>query len=134
MGWAESFFCDPPRQPRGVRWWGVAFRSVHLPAAGVILGALAFDVPEGHLRAAIWLVVLSGLALLAQELVKSGTFLYSGAGAGLWLKLGLLGLGHLVLAARFELYVAGTVVASVAAHMPRGCRHALLWHGPPGHR
>jgi hypothetical protein len=92
----------------------------------LVLGGLAFDVPDARLHAAGVVTVASGVGLLAVELARTGVFLYTGAGAASILKLALLGLGFAFPVARFELYLAATLLASVASHMSGRWRHWSL--------
>ena len=101
----------------------LALRSVHIAAMALVLGGLAFGVPYENLRLSIVLTVASGVLLLAVDLAKSGVFLYQGAGVASLLKLALLGLGMAFPVARFELYLAATLVASVGSHMSGPWRH-----------
>jgi hypothetical protein len=94
----------------------------------LVLGGLAFGVPDARLHAAGVVTVASGVGLLAVELAKTGVFLYTGAGVATLLKLALLGIGLWVPAARFELYLAATLVASVGSHMSGRWRHWSLLH------
>ena len=89
-------------------------------------GHLAFGVPDARLHAAGVVTVATGVGLLAGELAKTGIFLYTGAGAASILKLALLGLGLAFPVARFELYLAATLVASVGSHMSGRWRHWSL--------
>ena len=69
-------------------------RGDGLPQALILLlGGLAFDVPDARLHAAGAVTVASGVGLLAVELAKTGVFLYTGAGVASILKLALLALG-----------------------------------------
>jgi len=92
----------------------------------LVLGGLAFDVPEARLHAAGVVTVASGVGLLAVEIARTGVFLYTGAGAASLLKLALLGLGAAFPVARFELYLAATILASVGSHMSGRWRHWSL--------
>lgn len=116
----------PPRDLRRARPAQVALRTVHVAAMAVVLGGLAFDVPAERLHLAGLLTVASGVGLLAVELARTGVFLYTLAGAVTIGKLGLLALGQAFPAARFELYLAATLVASVASHMSWRWRHFSL--------
>jgi hypothetical protein len=92
----------------------------------LVLGGLAFGVPDARLHAAGVVTVASGVGLLAVELARTGVFLYTGAGAASILKLALLGLGFAFPVARFELYLAATLLASVGSHMSGRWRHWSL--------
>ena len=94
----------------------------------VVLGGLAFDVPGPRIHLAGLLTVASGVLLLAVELARSGVYLYTGAGVVSLLKLALIGLGQLFPVARFELYLAATLIASVGAHMSAPWRHYSVLH------
>jgi hypothetical protein len=75
------------------------------------------------------LAVATGVALLAVELARSAVFLYQGAGALVFVKLGLLGLGHLYPAWLYPCYLTAAVVASVGSHMTARWRHYSLIDG-----
>jgi hypothetical protein len=118
----------PPRTFRGARAWQVGARTVHIAAMALVLGGVAWRVPPRDLVAPIALTVLSGVALLAIDLWKSLAFLHQGSGVAAVLKLALLGIGELFPAARFEWYLAATVIASIGSHMPRAWRHYSFLH------
>ena len=116
----------PPRSLRWARPVQVALRTVHVAAMALVLGGLAFDVPDARLHAAGVVTVASGVGLFVVELARTGVFLYTGAGAASILKLALLGLGFAFPVARFELYLAATLLASVGSHMSGRWRHWSL--------
>ncbi len=119
----ELLFPWPPRALRWARPVQVTLRTLHVAAMALVLGGLAFDVPDGRLHAAGVVTVASGVGLLAVELARTGVFLYTGAGVASLVKLVLLGLGLASPVARFELYLAATLVASVGSHMSGSWRH-----------
>lgn len=116
----------PPRRLPWARPVQVALRTVHVAAMALVLGGLAFDVPDPRLHVAGVVTVASGVGLLAVEIARTGVFLYTGAGAASLLKLALLGLGVAFPAARFELYLAATLLASIGSHMSGRWRHWSL--------
>lgn len=107
----------------------LVLRAVHVATMAVVLGGLAFDVPSGRLHLAGLLTVASGAGLLGAELARTGAYLWTGAGVASLLKLALLGFGQAFPPARFELYLAATLVASVGAHMRARWRHWSLLDG-----
>ncbi len=107
----------------GDRAWRVGARTVHVAAMGIVLGGVAFDVPGGRLLVPSLLTAASGAVLLGIELWKGLDFAWQGAGAAVWLKLALLGLGAIFPSARLEWYLAATAAASVGSHMPGSWRH-----------
>lgn len=119
----------PPRRLPWARPVQVVLRTVHVAAMALLLGGLAFDVPDARLHAAGAVTVASGVGMLAVELAKTGVFLYTGAGVASILKLALLALGLAFPVARFELYLAATLLASVGSHMSGRLRHYSLRDG-----
>lgn len=124
-----------PEPARGTRALQVAARTVHICAMALVLGGLAMGGSFERLRCSILVTVLSGVFLLALDLAKGPGFLVQGSGVAVLVKLGLLGLGNLFPAARFEWYLAATAVASVGSHMAGTWRHfsfrewRVLGHG-----
>jgi hypothetical protein len=106
----------------------VAARTVHLAAMGLVLGGVAYAVPEEALSTAIAVTVGSGLVLFAVDLWKGSAYLCQGNGVAVLLKLALLGLGLVFPAARLGWYLAATAVAAVGSHMPRTWRHWSFLH------
>lgn len=128
-GWKAILFPWPQRRLPWARPVQVVLRAAHVAAMGVVLGGLAFGVPDDRLHVAGVLTVASGVLLLAVELLRSGVYVYTGAGALSLLKLLLLGAGQAFPAGRFGLYLAATLVAAVGAHMNSRWRHFSLLDG-----
>ncbi len=116
----------PPRRLRWARPALVVFRSVHLASMALVLGGIAYRVPDRDLTGPVVVTVASGLVLVAVELARSGVWLYQGAGVAALLKVVLLGLGHVFPEARLPLYLAATLVASAGSHMSGSLRHYSL--------
>jgi hypothetical protein len=89
----------------------------------LVLGGIAWGVPDGKLQLSILLTVASGVLLLSIDLAKSCVFLYQGAGVASIAKLALLGLGQLLPESRLSFYLAATIVGSVGSHMSGSWRH-----------
>ena len=89
----------------------------------IVLGGVAWSVPEERMRHAVVLTVVSGVLLLAIDLAKSCVFLYQGAGVAALVKLALLGVGQLLPESRLAFFLAATVVGSVGSHMSGPWRH-----------
>jgi len=96
---------------------------VHIVSMALVLGGVAWHVPEEPMRHTILLTVVSGVLLLAIDLAKSCVFLYQGAGVAAIVKLALVGLGWHLPEARLAFYLAATVVGSVGSHMSGAWRH-----------
>ena len=118
----------PPRTFHGARAVQVAARTVHIAAMALLLGGVAYAAPGRALVLPLAFTVASGLLLLGIDLWKGGAYLVQGNGVAVLLKLALLGLGALFPAARFECYLAATVVASIGSQMPKTWRHWSFLH------
>ncbi|MDY0059996.1 MAG: hypothetical protein RBU45_09320 [Myxococcota bacterium] len=135
--WRRGFFCRPARRLRWLRPVGVGLRTLHIVTMGLLLGGTAAATPDAQLRLALLLTAASGLGLLLLELAKSGVVIYQGSGVAIWLKLGVLGLVHLLPDHRLLLLILATVVASIGSHMSANWRHyslldrRVLTSGPP---
>jgi hypothetical protein len=108
------------------RWTQIALRAVHIASMGLLLGGIAMGGTRDTLLGPIIATVASGLLLLVAAVAWGCISLDAGAGWALFLKLGLLGLGNVFEAARLPLYLAATVLTSVASHMPGHWRHLTL--------
>ncbi|MBK9089574.1 MAG: hypothetical protein IPL90_11190 [Holophagales bacterium] len=101
----------------------MALRTVHIVSMAIVLGGVAWSVPEERMGHAVLLTVASGALLLAIDLWKSCVYLYQGAGVAAIVKLALVGLGWHLPQARLAFYLAATVVGSVGSHMNGSWRH-----------
>jgi hypothetical protein len=121
------------RSFRGERAVQIAARTVHIAAMGLVLGGVAYSVPERLLGPPVALTIASGLILFGVDLWKGGAYLVQGNGVAVLLKLALLGMGQFLPGQRLAWYLAATVVASVGSHMPRAWRHwSFVHHRVPG--
>ena len=116
------------RSFRGERAVQIAARTVHIAAMGLVLGGVAYAVPQHRLDLPVALTIASGLVLLGVDLWKGGAYLVQGNGVAVLVKLALLGVGQFLPGQRLEWYLAATVVASVGSHMPRAWRHWSFVH------
>jgi hypothetical protein len=117
-----------PRSFRGERAVTVTMRTVHITAMGLVLGGIAYAVPQDRLALPVALTIASGLVLFAVDLWKGGAYLVQGNGVAVLVKLALLGVGQFAPGQRLAWYLAATVVASVGSHMPHAWRHWSFMH------
>lgn len=117
--------------PTVTRLLQVAFRTVHILAMALVLGALPFGPGWAQLKAPILLAVASGLALFALDVARDPRILLQGCGLLVLLKLALLGCGHLWPEQRLAWYLAAAVVASIGSHMPHRWRHGSPFQRRP---
>ena len=78
---------------RGERAVTVTMRTVHIVAMGLVLGGVAYAVPQDRLGLPVALTIASGLILFAVDLWKGGAYLVQGNGVAVLVKLALLGVG-----------------------------------------
>ena len=106
------------------RWVSVVLRSIHIATMGVVLGGVFLGAGHEALSAFIWAVVLSGCLMLGLDVCKCPRVLLQLNGLAVLLKLLLLAAGVFVFPTQqFAWYLAATLVASVASHMPGHWRH-----------
>lgn len=121
------------RPPSPHRLLQVAFRTIHILAMALLLGALPYGLGWPQLKVPILMTVGSGVALFALDLVKDWRVLLQGSGLLVLVKLALLGCGHLWPGQRLAWYLAAAAVASVGSHMPGRWRHGRwIRSGPAG--
>lgn len=101
----------------------MALRTLHIVSMAIVLGGVAWNVPDERMSHAVVLTFVSGGLLLAIDLAKSCVFLYLGAGVATLVKLALVGLGWHLPGSRLAFYLAATVVGSVGSHMSGPWRH-----------
>lgn len=113
--------------PTVTRLLQVAFRTVHILAMALLLGALPFGAGWPQLKVPIVMTVASGVALFVMDLAKDWRVLLQGSGLLVLVKLALLGGGHLWPDQRLAWYLAAAAVASIGSHMPGRWRHGSPW-------
>lgn len=119
-------FPDPPRRIPAHRGLGVALRTAHLVAFGVLLGGHVFAVEPSRLVPFLIATLASGALLMALELASTCSWVLQGKGAGVMLKLLLLALVPAFWEQRVAILVIVVVVAGVSSHMPSRFRHRWL--------
>lgn len=125
----QALFPDPPRRIPGQRAIGIALRTAHLVAFGLLVGGHAFEVEPARLVPFLAATIATGAALMALELASTCAWLCMGKGIAVLLKLGLLLLVPVLWEQRVLLLVAVIVLASVGAHMPSRFRYWSLLTG-----
>jgi hypothetical protein len=123
MPLTTALFPDPPRRIPRHRAMSVLLRSAHLVAFGGLLGGHVFDVEPPRLVPWLGATIVTGAGMMALEMASTLDWLGTGKGLAVLAKLGLLGLVPVVWERRVAILVAVTVLAGVAAHMPRQFRH-----------
>ena len=114
---------DPPRRLPAHRALGIAFRTAHLAAFGVVLGGHVFDVEPPRLIPFLIMTIGSGAALMALELASTFAWLLTVKGVAVLLKLALLAMIPLFWDQRVALLLAVVAIASISSHMPARFRH-----------
>lgn len=117
---------DHIRDFPGKRWLNLALRTVHL-AGLVLLGAALLGT--GDLRTGVLLTVVSGLAMFAIDLWANPSHLGETAGAGILVKLALVGLMAMLPEHAASLFWLILVLSTLLSHAPGPFRHRRLW--PP---
>ncbi|PKO90096.1 MAG: hypothetical protein CVU18_01930 [Betaproteobacteria bacterium HGW-Betaproteobacteria-12] len=113
----------------GKRWLNLALRTAHL-AGLVLLGAALLGA--GDLRSGALLTFGSGLAMFAIDLWANPAHLGETAGAGILVKLALVGLMALLPEHALSLFWLVLALSALLSHAPGAFRHRRLW--PPAGR
>lgn len=121
----------PPKgkRPGWSRALDILLRTGHIGVVGVLLGGATFEAPVPEVHHYAWLVVLTGLGLVATELHHSLRWPHEGRG--------LMALGHMLPVALLhlwpplcvELLWAALVIGAIGSHVPRSWRHWSLVYG-----
>lgn len=109
----------------------IAFRTMHLGLAGVLVGGHVFDVPRERLLSWLYLTIASGAVLVVLEAWPSGRWLHEGRGLMTLTKLLLLALVPWCWPYRVWLLAAIVILGSVGSHMPARFRYYSLLYGHP---
>jgi hypothetical protein len=107
----------------------IAWRTVHIGVASVLVGGHVFDVAPDRLHLWLYLTIASGAVLIVLEAHPRWRWLHEGRGVLTILKLLLLSLVPWLWAYRGWLLAVVIVLASVGSHMPARLRYLSLWSG-----
>ncbi len=107
-----------------MRAWNIGFRTAHIAVTSVLVGGHAFDVPAAHLYGVLWLVILTGAALIFLEAYSLAFgWVFQGRGLTVIAKLALLIAIPFAWSVRLPILLAVIVLASVGSHMPARFRY-----------
>jgi hypothetical protein len=112
------------RSPPTIRWLRVTFRSLHIPAAGLVLGALWLGNAEAAWGMPLVATAITGALLAITFFFQSPAWLLEVRGLVLVAKLAVLAaLPAMSPAGAFVVLLVLTVVAAISSHMPGKFRH-----------
>ena len=106
----------------------IAFRTAHLAAMALLVGALQFAAPDADLRSWRVLTAVTGVALLATELTHSRHWIYQGRGVATIAHVAALAVVVAFPSMGRSGTVAALVIGSVGSHLPRGLRKWSFRH------
>ncbi len=122
-------FPEELRPMPGGRGLNITFRTAHLCCFGILLGGHVFAVSADRLVPWLWLTVVSGAALMLQEMYRSCRWTYQLMGVLVEIKLLFVIAAGVFWDRRVPLLVLVTILGSVGSHMPARYRHFSLLHG-----
>ena len=120
---------DPEQRYPGItlrRAVDIALRTVHIAAAGILLGGHWFGMDRPTLVVPLWVTVATGAGLIVTEVCHSRHWPHQVRGLLVMLKLAALCLVLLWWRARVWVLLVVLVVGMVGSHMPRRYRHYSL--------
>ena len=120
---------DEEASPGGwPRWLKISLRAAHVLGAGVFAGGVVLGVASEDLEGWLILLVGSGFAVLAFDVIESPAFLIQTKGVVVLLKLAVL--AAIVVSGAGEWLLAPILFASVvSSHAPSSVRHRVLVFG-----
>ncbi|GAB6165813.1 hypothetical protein JCM19992_18130 [Thermostilla marina] len=111
------------------RAWNIAARTVHIAAAGMLLGGHFFDVARERLWGLLIVTIASGVILAVLEAWPRLLWFVQGRGAATLLKLILIAVVPLFWPQRVWILLVVLAVGSVGSHMPARWRYHSFLHG-----
>ena len=128
-GLYRTLFPREPRGFRGRRWVNIALRTLHLVGVAGAGGGLLYAADPALWHPYLWLVIGSGVLMLAVEGFASLLYLIQLRGVAMLLKPPLLGVAlHDASLAPWVLVLV-LVLSGVMAHAPANVRYFSLLHG-----
>lgn len=106
----------------------ITLRTLHIAAMGILVGGHAFDVAPERLHLSLWLVVASGVALMALEAAPRWSWFHEVRGVLTLAKVALVLAVPLAWDHRLPILLTVIAIGSVTSHMPRRFRHYSLLH------
>ena len=125
----RALFPDPPRGFPGRRWVNIGLRTLHLVGVAGMGGGWLYGAEPSAWQPYLWLVLATGLAMVALELAATCLWLLQLRGLAVVAKLGLVALALHRPDATPWLLVGVIVLSSVFAHAPADVRYFSPFHG-----
>ena len=127
---SKYFSCLFPVRPRDFPYRRsviILFRTVHILAAGVLLGGYIFNQSPAMLEPWLWGTVISGLLILAADIHASLAVIFEVRGIAVLLKIILLFLAAIYWEKRVLILIIALAIGAISSHMPKQYRHRLLF-------
>jgi hypothetical protein len=121
----------PPKgkRPGWSRALDMLVRTGHIGVVGILLGGAIFKAPSLAVHYYAWLVVATGLGLVATELHHSLRWPHEGRGLLAMSHMLPVVLLHLWPGVCAEMLWVALVLGAIGSHMPRNLRHWSLVYG-----
>ncbi|MCH8263630.1 MAG: hypothetical protein IIA77_11430 [Proteobacteria bacterium] len=119
-----------PNKPRDLpfrRTIRISFRTLHILAAGVLLGGHIFNQPIAILEPWLWATVITGIIILLTDLHASLAVVFEVRGLAVLIKVILLLLVPVFWEQRIALLISILAIGAISSHMPKQYRHKILF-------
>ena len=127
---ASSLFSpSPQRNFKGQRWVRISLRTAHLIGMAFLVGGTAQGHAPADQPAALWATLVSGLLFIAIEVFNTGVWLVQLSGLAVMAKVLLLAAAVAAPGSGVTLLVIAIVIGGISSHMPGKYRYYSLWHG-----
>jgi len=118
-----------PTFPRGLRWYNISARTLHIAVTAVLFGGCVLTVPFDRLYLWHWLTIVSGFALMTLEWMHDIRWWHRGKGLLIWLHLGLCLAIHVFPGLTIPFLWLILISGCVGSHMIRRYRHWSVLEG-----
>jgi len=125
----RTLFPDPPRGFPGRRWVNIGLRTVHLLGVAGMGGGWLYGADPADWRPFLWLVLMSGGAMVLLEVAATCLWLLQLRGLAVLAKLLLVALAVRWPETTPWVLVTVIVLSSVFAHAPANVRYFSPFHG-----
>jgi len=126
---SNLLFPSKSRSFAGKRWLKIFLRTMHLLGTAGIGGGFLYHAPQQLWITYLWLVILSGLAIIAVEIWSNGIWLVQVRGVPILLKLLILSVLLFKGEIGMPVIVAVIAISGVISHAPGDIRYFSILHG-----
>ncbi len=128
MGLYNVLFPENSRTVPGKRWLNVVMRTLHLCGMGVYTGGVFFDVVSNMIFPSFIITAVTGLIIIAMDLVSNGKWIFQNRGIFIIFKIILIGLlPHVGIFKKWGI-MGIIIISSYISHATADVRYYSFFH------